>query len=80
MLQRWFSYFVSGPALLQKDITSNRLPPLQVANTQLKASSSQLMHRCLSISLASNFFKLLSLSAAHVINPGVVAQVKLQNP
>uniref|UniRef100_A0A8B9UMP2 Vacuolar protein sorting 13 homolog B n=1 Tax=Anas zonorhyncha TaxID=75864 RepID=A0A8B9UMP2_9AVES len=54
------------------------LPPLQVANTQLKASSSQLMHRCLSISLASNFFKLLSLSAAHVINPGAVLLSSVQ--
>uniref|UniRef100_A0A8B9USW9 Vacuolar protein sorting 13 homolog B n=1 Tax=Anas zonorhyncha TaxID=75864 RepID=A0A8B9USW9_9AVES len=60
------------------DITSNSLPPLQVANTQLKASSSQLMHRCLSISLASNFFKLLSLSAAHVINPGAVLLSSVQ--
>lgn len=37
------------------------------------------MPRCLSITIASNFFKLLTLSAAHVINPEVVAQVKQQN-
>lgn len=50
--------------------------PLQVTCIQLEMCSSWLMHRCLSIKLASNFFKLLGLSAAHVINPRVLAEVR----
>lgn len=72
-------YLVSGPTAFCRVSLQTPLRPLQAASTWLKASSSQLLHRCLSIAIASNFFKLLTLSAAHVINPEVVAQVRLQN-
>lgn len=74
-----WGYFMSGPTAFPRLSLQTLLPPRQVASTWLKASSSQLPHRCLSIAIASNFFKLLTLSAAHVINPEVVAQVRLQN-